>query len=81
MAALGEARLKALLGSALEARLTQLCAADAAQRPQVEAQVELERLLRYAAHLGQLLRNFVSFADFYERRSSAIFQAGTVWFD
>jgi hypothetical protein len=81
VAALGEARLKALLGSALEARLTQLCAADAAQRPQVEAQVELERLLRYAAHLGQLLRNFVSFADFYERRSSAIFQAGTVWFD
>ncbi len=81
VAALGAARVNALLASDLQARLQALVAADEAQRPEAEALGQLEQLIRYYLHLGCLLRNYVNFAGFYGRTEKAIFQAGTVYFD
>jgi hypothetical protein len=39
------------------------------------------RMVRYRRDLFRLLRNFVNFADFYDPRLPAIFQAGTLYLD
>lgn len=81
VAGLGVPRVTALLADDTKARLLARIAEDEARRADAEGIVQLERLVRYHAHLGQLLRNFVNFADFYGRRRKAVFQAGTVYLD
>src|SRR5207247_1223214 len=41
----------------------------------------VDRLVRYYRDLYTLLKNFVSFADFYSGDKSAIFQAGRLYLD
>jgi len=41
----------------------------------------VEKLVRYYRDLFTLLKNFVTFSDFYSRNSQAIFQAGSLFFD
>ena len=38
-------------------------------------------MVRYRRDLYRLLRNFVNFADFYDPRRPAVFQAGTLYLD
>lgn len=42
---------------------------------------ELEQLARYVRDLMPLANNFVSFRDFYTRKTPAIFQVGTLYLD
>ena len=42
---------------------------------------ELEQLARYVRDLMPLANNFVSFRDFYARKTPAIFQVGTLYLD
>lgn len=75
-----ETELDAWLAPDLHAALEALIARDEAAGPQFERMAELEKLLRYQRDLFKLLRNFVSFIDFY-RREPAIFQAGRLYLD
>ena len=78
---IGAERAAELLAGDLKDQLNTLIAADEARRPEAEGIDEVERLVRYNAHLGRLLRNYVNFSAFYGRKEKAIFQAGTVYFD
>lgn len=65
---------------AAEAAVLALLTQDEAEEAHNQRLVDLERLLRFKRDLYRLLRNFVSFEDFYARRG-AIFQAGRLYLD
>ncbi|MBN2358216.1 MAG: hypothetical protein JXR83_02105, partial [Deltaproteobacteria bacterium] len=62
-------------------KLEELIAQDLALEPEANAIEDVDRLLHYQRDLFTLLNNFVSFRDFYQRRSKAVFQAGTLFLD
>jgi hypothetical protein len=78
---LGIPRVRAILASGGEQRLTDLVVRDKALEPEVAAIENLERLVRYQRDLYRLCTNFVSFKDFYDGGEPAIFQAGTLYLD
>ncbi|MBI5067544.1 MAG: hypothetical protein HZB56_04835 [Deltaproteobacteria bacterium] len=78
---LGIARVRALLAGGGKAAVEALLARDKAVEAEAGAVAEVERMVRYHRDLHTLLRNFVSFADFYDPRVPAIFQAGTLYLD
>ena len=80
-AALPLARLQAILAQEPENLLAPLFARDLAEAPQREALAGLERLCLYSGNLLSLLRNYVSFADFYTLSPNTIFLAGTLYID
>ncbi len=83
VAALGSEALRALLGDdlpAARARLLALIAQDSDAAPQQGLVNDLEKLLRLQRDLLALLRNFVSFENFYQREG-AVFQAGRLYLD
>lgn len=78
---LGIARVRALLGGGAKAAAEALLARDEAFAPEAAAIGDVVRLVHYRRDLGTLLRNFVSFADFYDPAATAVFQAGTLFLD
>lgn len=62
-------------------RLLELVAEDRSVAEAAEGLLELDKLLRFKRDLLTLLRNFISFQDFYGRKDKAIFQAGTLYID
>jgi hypothetical protein len=77
---LGVERLKAL--DAQKALLDALFAEEKAQEPISQSIASVEKLVRFVRDLFRLANNFVSFKEFYERKSSgAIFQVGTLFID
>ena len=78
---LGLARVRELLAGSTKDVITALIARDNALEPQVRAIADVERMLRYHRNLYTLLKNFVSFRDFYSRKTKAIFQAGRLYLD
>jgi hypothetical protein len=78
---LGPTRVRALLTGGARAAAEALLAKDEAFAPEAAAIADVVRLVRYNRDLAILLRNFVSFADFYDPRRSAVFQAGTLYLD
>lgn len=54
---------------------------DNAETPHREALLNIERLCLYTGNLLSLLRNYVSFADFYTLAPDTIFLAGTLYID
>ena len=81
VAALGIARIRAVLAADPRPALAALIAQDKALEPEVAALENLERLVRYHRDLYQLCINFVSFKDFYDGGEPAIFQSGTLYLD
>ena len=79
--ALGPSRVRAIVSGGARKAVEALLARDEAFAPEAAAVGDLVRLVHYRRDLGTLLRNFVSFADFYDPRRSAIFQAGTLFLD
>lgn len=75
------AQLQALLAGDARARIAALIEQDLSLKPEVEAMEQVERLVRYVRDLCVLLRNYISFADFYGGKHKAIFQAGTLYLD
>lgn len=49
--------------------------------PLALATVDLKKMLLYRRDFVELLRNFVSFEDFYNPKVSAVFQCGTLYID
>jgi hypothetical protein len=78
--ALAPDRVLTLARSDARARITDLIAKDAALASESNQIESIERLLRYRRDLVSLLKNFVSFADFYGKRQG-IFQIGTLYLD
>ena len=78
--ALGAARAKEILAGKSKATLEQAIAGDLAVAGEVDAMTRVEKLARLHRDFATLLRNYVSFTDFYAREG-AIFQAGTLYLD
>jgi hypothetical protein len=78
---LGPARVKALLVGGGKAAVEALFARDRAVEAEANAVEDVARMVHYHRDLHALLRNFVSFADFYDPKAPAIFQAGTLYLD
>ena len=78
---LGVARLQEITASDLATGLRKLIQQDIALEPQFKEMENLERLVRYYRYLYKLLTNYVSFRDFYDIKTMAIFQMGTLFMD
>jgi hypothetical protein len=78
---LGAARVAELLAGTRKAEVEALIAQDETLKEEANEVVEVARMVRYRRDLFRLLRNFVSFADFYDTRLPAVFQAGTLYID
>jgi hypothetical protein len=78
---LGVARVRAALAGAGRAGVEALLQRDRDFSDEAEAIADVVRLAHYHRDLGTLLRNFVSFADFYDPVRPAVFQAGTLFLD
>lgn len=81
VANLNHEQLTELSTLTLKDALLALIEQDLAVKPQVEAQVQIERLLRYCSNLNQLLANFLNLTDFYSQDKRSIFEAGTLYLD
>ena len=78
---LGIKRIREILVGQAQEEITALIAKDKALEPEANAIATVDRLVRYHRDLYKLLKNFVSFRDFYGRKDKAIFQAGTLYLD
>ena len=74
-------RIVELVELGVEARLLELVAFDLEVADAAGGLVDLDKLLRLQKGLITLLRNFISFQDFYGREKKAIFQAGRLFID
>ncbi|HND32533.1 MAG TPA: hypothetical protein PLA94_21205, partial [Myxococcota bacterium] len=77
---LGVARLEELKAGPVKSALLELIAKDAALAPEAAAIATAEKLVRLHRDLVPLLRNFVSFEEFYRSRVGS-FQCGTLYLD
>ena len=80
VAALGTPRVQELLGGTSRQAIVALIAKDKALEPEANAIASVEKLLRLQRDFAALLRNTVTFADFYGRKK-AVFQVGTLFLD
>ncbi|MFO0612750.1 MAG: hypothetical protein U0414_09195 [Polyangiaceae bacterium] len=78
--AIDPARLREIVASDAKSAIKELIAKDLSLAPEYAAMDLVEKAIRYRAELARLLRNFVSFADFYNGRGAS-FQAGTLFLD
>jgi hypothetical protein len=78
---LGLARVRALLAGGGRAAVEALIAADKALEAEGNAIGDVARLVHFRRDLHTVLRNFVTFADFYDPATLAVFQAGTLYLD
>lgn len=81
VATLGMFRIKEILHSNYRAELAQLMMEDSALNKEAESIMLVNKLAHYNRDLFTLLRNFVSFNDFYLPGKKAIFQSGTLFID
>jgi len=78
---LGVARLTQLVSGKTHAAIAGLIAQDAALEAENAQIAEVEKLLRYHAHLATLLNNFVNMSRLYDPKACAIFRVGTLYMD
>jgi hypothetical protein len=74
-------RIREILDGNSRKEIEELIARDKALEPEAQRIATVDKLVRYHAHIAQLLNNFVAFRDFYGGREKAIFQAGTLYLD
>jgi len=78
---LGWDRLAQIAAMDAASALAELIAGDLAVKAEAEAIAQLEKLVRFKAHIYRLLNNFVSFTTFYRREEPAVFQVGRLFLD
>jgi hypothetical protein len=78
---LGLARVEEILAGRHKPAIEALIARDNALSAEADAIADAVRLVHYRRDLHTLLKNFVSFADFYNMETHAVFQAGTLYLD
>jgi hypothetical protein len=78
---LGPLRARAILAGGARAALEAMLEKDLALAAESAAVDDAVRMVHYHRDLHRVLRNFVSFTDFYDARTRAVFQAGTLYLD
>ena len=78
---LGLKRVREILAGGVQAEIARLIAQDKALEPEATAIAAVEKLIRFHRDLHTLCVNFVSFKNFYSRKTPAIFQAGRLFLD
>lgn len=78
---LGIERIREILSGSEKEKLEQLIEQDKALETEANNMILVDQLVRYHRDIFQLLKNFVTFYDFYSPGSKAIFQAGTLYID
>jgi hypothetical protein len=79
--ALGLERIKLILASDAKQHLVALIEQDKALEHEANNIILVDKLVRYHRDIFTLLKNFVTFFDFYTPGSKAIFQSGTLYID
>ena len=78
---LGLERIREILSANEKAEILNLIENDKALEDEANSISNVEKLVRYYRDLYKLLKNFVTFGDFYSRETKAIFQAGILYID
>ncbi len=78
---LGLKRIREILTGSAQADIAALIARDKALEPESNAIAAVEKLIRLHRDLHTLCLNFVSFQNFYSRKTPAVFQAGRLFLD
>ena len=78
---LGLNRVREILALNVKESLTALIGKDKALEQEANSIASVDKLVRYHRDLFTLLKNFVSFEDFYSPGTQAIFQTGTLYID
>ncbi len=78
---LGIDRVREILAGDGEKAVEALIAKDLEKEPEATAIAQVDKLVRLNRDLLGLLKNFVSFSDFYGRKRKATFQSGTLYLD
>jgi hypothetical protein len=78
---LGAERVQALAEAGARAGLDALLEKEKEQAPIAASLASVEKLVRFHRDLHRLAMNFVSFREFYTRKTPAIFQVGTLFLD
>ena len=81
VAPLGLPYLRSVLQSAIHEQVIELIEKDKALAQEVLDILSVEKLVRYYRDLYTLLKNFVTFYDFYSPKGKAIFQCGSLYID
>ena len=79
--ALGKERVAEIMAADEKARLLELVEQDKALKAESDSIDDVERFLRLYRNFYTLLRNYVTFDDFYGKDTKAIFQAGRLYID
>lgn len=74
-------RINEILASDAEQRIGEKLDEEEKHPPVALATVELKKMLLYRRDFVRLLRNYVSFEDFYDPNRPAVFQCGTLYID
>jgi hypothetical protein len=74
-------RIEEILASDWKLKLDELLKLDKELEDEANSMIQVDQLLRYRRDLFTLLKNFVTFFDFYTPGTKAIFQAGTLYID
>lgn len=78
---LGLKRLREILAGPAKGEISKLIAKDKALEPEANAIASVDKLVRFHSYLHAFLNNFVNFRDFYDPKTLAVFQAGTLYLD
>lgn len=78
---LGIVRVKEILAGAAKDKLALLIENDSAVETEANNMILVDQVVRYYRDLFTLLKNFVTFFDFYTPGAKAVFQAGTLYID
>lgn len=78
---LGLEKINYYLKNNIKEQLLYLIEKDIALKNEAESISKVDKLVRYYRDLYVLIKNFVSFSDFYSADQKAIFQAGTLYID
>ena len=82
VASLGEARIKEILADQKSKDdILALIDTDLSYAPEINLLDDLEKFVRYHAHLNRLLNNYVNFSDYYNPAKGEIYRAGRLYID
>ncbi|WP_018342321.1 hypothetical protein [Cytophaga aurantiaca] len=79
--ALGLEQIRKVLSSTISVQLFDLIEKDKALETEANNIILVDKLVRYYRDLFTLIKNFVTFYDFYSPDHTAIFQSGTLYID
>ena len=81
VSSLGLDRITEILDGGYEQKINDLLSEEESRPPVALASVELRKMLLLRRDFVELLKNFVSFEEFYTLGEKAIFQCGTLYLD